>query len=157
MWYIVLQNDNFNTGTESEIGKPLYSSQINTSSAVTDETTFTDTEPRSSNKHSSDGLKATNVDEQYTQPDSDAPFTTDTDHSVPPVESNDKPKELESLEGSDSGLPAVTVPKTTSTAPKLSSDNTGMQSELNPVSLTHVTSPRGASVIPDHQNINKKS
>ena len=83
-----------------------------------------------------------------------------TDHSVPPVESeapNDttnsyQPKEPESLEGSDSGLPAVTVPKTT--APKLSSDNTGVQSKLNPGSLTQATSPGGASVVPDHQNIN---
>ena len=58
-----------------------------------------------------------------------------TDHSVPPVESeapNDttnsyQPKEPESLEGSDSDLPAVTVPR--AIAPKLSTD---VQSELNP-------------------------
>ena len=62
---------------------------------------------------------------------------------------SNQPKPPESLEGSDTGLPTVTVP---ATAPKLSSDNTDMQSELNPVSLTNVTSPGGAS---DHQNIDK--
>ena len=161
MWYIVLQNDNLNTGTESEIGKPLYSSQINTSSTVPDKATSTNTESQSSNEHSSDGLEATNVDGQSTQPaDTDASFTTDTDHSVPPVElegpndttNSNQPKEPKSLEGSDTGLPAITVP---ATAPNLSSDNTDMKSELNPVSLTNVTSPGGASALPDHQNIDK--
>ena len=161
MWYIVLQNDNFNTETESEICKPLYSSQIKTSSAVSDGATSTNTESQSSNEHTSDGLEATNVDGQHTQPaDSDAPFTTDTDHSVPPGElegsnyitNSNQPKEPESLEGSDTGLPTVTVP---ATAPKLSSDNADMKSELNPVSLTNVTSPGGASALSNHQNFNK--
>ena len=153
--YVVLQNDNFNTRTESEIGKSLYSSQINTSSTVPDKATSTNIESQSSNEHSSDGSEATNVDGQHTQSaDTDASFTTDTDHSVPPVElegpndttNSNQPKEPKSLEGSDTGFPAVTVP---ATAPKLSSD------KLNPVSQTNVTSPGGASALPDHQNIDK--